>query len=660
MNGKETHVNTARFRIVDLLVIILCLAVVVYSLNLFRLDLFQTLSLQNEQPVGTIVIRENIVQRRLADRVLWDRLAVESPVYLGDLIRVADHSAATLFIEAQQIDLDENTLIRIQLAPGEDGVIQIELSEGNLGMITTAEGSNIQLSLMGYVIEAAPNTTLTAAAGIDGIAVQVTEGSAVFTGEGQSREVRSGTMLAFDTAGIERHGPAAVVTQPRPNARYVKSVPQPLDVVFEWNRINLQPGERIRLEIAEDRNFSRDVKVFNNLDTFAEVALGAGIWNWRLSSVETILSTGKLTVVEASGLDLLSPARGSLFSYHGDKPSLSFQWSEIEGASHYVIEISSTPDFTTPSISKEVAAAFFVDSELGEGIWYWRVQPAFSSLFKGSAAFSPVSFFIIEQNIAGGALAVTMLGQDQIEEIEQIIDPSRVVEPEIPEPVPILLRLLTPAQGARLAGLTALRTQTLFTWAADGEVQRSRFVLSRNRNPLQGQPTVEIINPGSTIALNRLETGIWYWTVEAQSANGLISVAEPRQLQVQPIPLLAMPANRVPLNGHDFDIEQIRIQRNIVFRWSSVSGANAYVFTLFEQTAGGRRQVNSAIVTTTSWTLEDVSILGRGTFIWQVEAINRRNNIIEQRGVLGVNSFTIDVPQPRPVQMEDPGVLYGF
>jgi len=81
-----------RLRLADIIIVILCLSITVCSVNLFRNDLYQTIRLQNVQPVGTITIKNNIVQRRIADRVLWDRLRVTSPVYLGDIIRVAELS----------------------------------------------------------------------------------------------------------------------------------------------------------------------------------------------------------------------------------------------------------------------------------------------------------------------------------------------------------------------------------------------------------------------------------------------------------------------------------------------------------------------------------------------------------------------------------------
>jgi hypothetical protein len=115
------------------------------------------------------------------------------------------------------------------------------------------------------------------------------------------------------------------------------------------------------------------------------------------------------------------------------------------------------------------------------------------------------------------------------------------------------------------------------------------------------------------------------------------------------------------VNRYVVGIEQLKTQRNIVFRWAAVGGANAYILTLYEQGANGRRHLHSVIVTNPTWTLENIDILGRGTFVWHIEAVSRNpDGIIVQHGTIGENSFTMDVPFPSPVQMEAPGVLYGF
>jgi LysM repeat protein len=397
---KSAKRDSARaFRLVDLCVVLFFLSTAAFSLNLFRLDLMQTLDSRDEDPVGIIIIRNNVVQRRYADRVLWDRLFVDSPVYSGDLIRAADNSAATVIIDSNGLELNENTLIRIQFALDRRGPFQVELKEGNLGVTTSLEGSPLMLSLLGGIeVQPGPGTVLSAASGEDGIEVQINEGTVTLTKEGSSRELVEGMMIAQDASGYERIEPSVVVKSPIQNARYLKDKPEPVPVNFIWNRINLEAEESIRLEISGDRYFLRNLQVIDGLYNQTQVSFEPGLWFWRISYGNIALRTGQLTIADASGPVLQSPVMNSVFRYHDALPTLRFQWSEKLDASHYIIEISETPEFISPRISRKVASASYISSNLGQGTWYWRVQPVFPSVYEGVAIYSSTASFRIEQS----------------------------------------------------------------------------------------------------------------------------------------------------------------------------------------------------------------------------------------------------------------------
>jgi hypothetical protein len=136
---------------------------------------------------------------------------------------------------------------------------------------------------------------------------------------------------------------------------------------------------------------------------------------------------------------------------------------------------------------------------------------------------------------------------------------------------------------------------------------------------------------------------------------------ETRGGTVNVIHLLPAPEYLQPSTGYRIGIEQLRTQRHIAFTWWAVQGANAYIFTLYEQTANGRREVISRPPESrTSWTLEDIGILSPGTYVWQVESISRDAlGVIELRGRTAESTFILDVPVPSPVRVDDPGILYG-
>jgi len=847
----------------DFFVVLFCLCGAGASLYMFQDDLFSTLRSFINLPAGIVDVKFNTVQRRFKDRVIWDRLNNESPVYDGDLIRVARLSGAVLTIDNNSVELGENTLIRIQK---DSGAANIDFFSGEINVKSSADSGMIFLSIGDKIVQASPGTVFGASSSEEGIILRITEGTAQIVSGGQTSSAPAGTIIVQDAQGNEMTNPMAVVTQPRPNAYYLKTGDLAFNLNFEWLKVNMQRTDMIRLEIAEDRNFTRLSHVLENLDTSAVVPVDAGLWHWRLLFQSTVLAAGRVTVTEA--------AAPELFNAVVSGPDAQLRWVEVDEAAGYLLQLSQFPDLYIPFISTQVQGTGFVIPDLDYGTWYWRVRPYFPSLYDGTADFSQISSFQVERseglsplslnvpahesiitqeearegiyfswsnsrdaasytiqistqsNLEGPVVNRTLndnyfvYGRDEAsfvpgryywsvsytdargnlsppsqtrsflitesEIIQRLVFPPdrynvedgqisdlrfswetnllsdrrlqvsesydflvplvdipvgenfyqglllpsgewywRIsarqssmsqtvttaprrftylppVPPEEPSsaqtdaaqiaveetpasvsetpapaaeapasaaaapatpPAPLRLRLVSPSQGSSIAGLTALRQPVIFRWECDEEIASSRFVLSRNANPAQGRPEVEILNPGRTVTVNRLAEGLWYWTVIAQSRDGRpITSATIGQLRVQPIPLLPAPANRQPETGYIIGEQELRQQRNIVFSWDAVEGANSYILTIFMETPSGRSQIfRTEAMRQLSFTFENLSLFDyTGSYVWQVEALYYNSQgVIEQRGRAGENSFTLNVPRPGRVQARDTGVLYG-
>jgi len=415
----------------DAFVIVFCVSGAVFSLNMFRLDLFQSIASQNKKPMGAVTVKYNNVQRRFSDRVLWSRLTVKSPVYLGDLIRVAEYSAATLNINDGIIDINENSLIRIRASQDGEGGVVIDLGSGSLSITgSDSADSNIALNVMGRIIAPAAGATMSASAGEKGMTLKVNEGSIIIKEkDGQSRSMSAGEALILDTEGVEKAEPAAVVTLPRPNARFIKNSVEPLNIRFAWNALNIEQKTPLRLEIASGPNFTRIVRTVEGIDS-SNVSLGAGIWYWRLSYQNTVLSSGQFTIVDAAISAPASPIQDSLFRYRESSPSVRFEWQPVEEASYYILEAGLTPEIINPTITKQTAVSSLVETNMEAGTWYWRVKPVFSSLYEGSTVFSQVSSFRIEKIEEPVVVAQTADNQPEIQEQPE---PEQISE-VIPEP----------------------------------------------------------------------------------------------------------------------------------------------------------------------------------------------------------------------------------
>ena len=671
--------NWAEFRkprrSLDIFIVIIFLVIAVIGVELFRRDLLQTFRLQNTEPVGVIIVKRNIVQRRLTDRVVWDRLVNESPVYMGDLIRVAEISAATLTIDANIIDINENTLIRIARAADGDNV-KIFLNEGSFSLAAEDNSKSIIIDINGQQLETERSTVLNAAVSEDRQTIQVIEGKAQFISSGgTARELTSGSLIAMDTEGKQRLDRGVVINQPLPNARIIKTGGDPQTVNVSWNRVNLESNMLLRMEIAQDSGFSRITRTINNLDRNTQTQFDEGLWYYRVLYQDEVLGKGQLSVIASSALQLVSPAVNSLFQYNDALPSIAFQWTNAENAVSYVLQISSSSSFNIINFTTQVSLTSQTIS-LGEGRWFWRVQPVYPDIYNNRSSFSKAAFFSIEKTEAAGMtdasrnVSVTDWIARQTPSSTLPADlppdfiPERIIEPALPEPelpAPSSLsgiNLLSPENGAQIDGLTALRRQISFNWNTEADFISSRFIISRNVNPLQA-PIRVIHNPAENFNVDNLADGLWYWTIEIQTEDGRTVSAAPRRLQITPVPLLPAPRNLQPPSGIRLGNADLAA-RAINFRWASVQGANAYIFTLYQRTQNERRQViRETINSGTGYTLNNIRLLNRGTFVWSVEPVNTRGSQIEQRGNISESTFIIDIPILGPVQIDDTGILYG-
>jgi hypothetical protein len=247
-----------------------------------------------------------------------------------------------------------------------------------------------------------------------------------------------------------------------------------------------------------------------------------------------------------------------------------------------------------------------------------------------------------------------------------------------------------------------------FQWEAPDEVLY--YVLEAADNPAMTNPALRAEVRYNSLVYSSLAEGRWYWRVTpvfsavyrgnvpvspvipftvirgdppvVETAAESSLAEEPAAVEIVEPPPLPKPAavaaesrpqprrenaesrlpaasGREPESGYVINRAALLESRAIVFSWNPVAGADAYVFTLFHEIAPGeRRPVISSEGPATSYTLNNLSLLDLGRFVWQVEAVTRGTDG-GRRGIPGENLFTVDIPLPDTPQARDPGILYG-
>lgn len=282
-------------RVKDALVVLFCLAGAAASLYAFARELNAALVKYNEGPVAVITFKHRTAQRRIAERVLWDRLRQESPVYNGDTIRTAELSEATLhFPDGNAVDLTENTMI--QVVVNDSSTPEISLEGGSV-LVTSREGSSsFALSSGGNRLDLASGSSAALSAGdTGGLSVRVIAGS-VETADGV--RVDSGSNALLSAAGQIETGVVRVAT-PAPNARFLQHDQGDFAVPFAL----LETGDdtEYTLGLSRDRTFAETERATRITESAGRVGVpvGEGTWHWRLLEGDEVRDSGRFTVHSA-------------------------------------------------------------------------------------------------------------------------------------------------------------------------------------------------------------------------------------------------------------------------------------------------------------------------------------------------------------------------
>jgi hypothetical protein len=122
------------------------------------------------------------------------------------------------------------------------------------------------------------------------------------------------------------------------------------------------------------------------------------------------------------------------------------------------------------------------------------------------------------------------------------------------------------------------------------------------------------------------------------SENPISVVLEPEA--VIPPPVLSLTKVRLISPGVQIGADEVEKNGNIVFRWSSSSNANAYIWELT-----GANSKKSDTVRGTSYSIE-ASKIDNGVYLWKVESVRIVNGKIVQRGEVVERGVIVNIPEP--------------
>ena len=410
--------------------IFICLIGAFISSALFYKGFFRALTKLNEEPIATITFKYKTAQRKFLERVVWDRLRQNSPVYNGDTIHTENLAEATVyFIDGNVMNLSENTMAQVFLSENQlltaeltDGYATVDAGEAGAGVVLVADGMEIALeagSSVGAGIESKSKSSgVVGESSLEkeevqketeekrGLSVQVLKGNAVVQSEdGTKVDVVEGQGIAFDEQGQSL--PVLVVTNPLPNSKILSTTEEKVLVPFKWNfgETKISENQKVYLTVAIDKDFE-NVVVFEDITNQNEtqIQLDAEKYFWKVSVVEDATKekvltsqSGKLQIIKSLKPNQIVPAENASFSYRSRIPSIRFMWDEANQATSYKVEIATNPSMENPIVEQRTNLTSLIISTLEFGNYYWRVTPYYTINNLGFANPSEVKSFSVER-----------------------------------------------------------------------------------------------------------------------------------------------------------------------------------------------------------------------------------------------------------------------
>jgi hypothetical protein len=389
---------------------------------------------------------------------------------------------------------------------------------------------------------------------------------------------------------------------------------------------------RTEFQVAGDRGFEgMAYKETVSADTLIGRAWPSGRYWWRLRTYNVdgsvFLETqprGFEVVDPFPGVELAKPAPGALL-YLRDREQTEFSWKPIPFADYYKVTLRSSADgYAAPLLERglvEGTSLPFALGELPSGSYRLSIQ-AF-------AAASPVTTRII------GYIADHDFTYKRITRI----------------------KLASPAEGDRLPGLDARRGKAVFAYEHEDRLDEASIVVSSD--PWGTKIVARVDARSGSAKVGRLDPGHYYWTALGKLAGFDVSAEKRASFAVEPPPPLPAPEPSAPAPGTIIGPAELREKRSILLSWSQVAGATHYRLSVFSQ---GKKEpiLVKDELRETEYLIEDLTVLDRGDTTWKVEAIARdAAGEIEQGGIEGKSSFTIDLPAVKKAKPSGGGKAYG-
>lgn len=659
--------------------------------TLLYLDLNRTLDAGDRQPIGKIVFKERVAQRRLDREPIWENLRTETPVYNRDTIRTENLSEAEIVLnDGSRIALEENTLIVLNFA---DNEALLDFSYGGI-RAASGDGADLKVRSGDTEVNLANAEARLSSDSPDSLQLEVKKGKAGLERGGQSNEISENEVASLDGSEIKTRPVSATLLEPADGERRIIEADKSR-VLFRWTT-----AKPAKFELSRTRDF-RAIVMSQPATGSVDLPLSSGVYFWRVVPAgEQATPPRSLSLLQKRGVVLHSPQNGRTLPVRGAEASVQFSWSQLDLASSYQI-IVSRDAAGSDIVRQESAHTTLLTMPLPPGNYFWRVKPVSSVAEAVSASavnsfevkrlekmpppvpVAPAGATFLQRVVAEKGMVFAYKSTIQGERYTvQVSSDAKFGQPIVSESTTtgsLLLKRNLPEGTYYWRVLTeegdpsgvlnfSIRSKTEVTsifpvadrsvvlerdeavavrWQGSAGIPGGyRLIVSKAadlKNPVIDQPSA---SEGSQV---KLDPGLYYWKVIQTGSSGeALGESRIERFTVAVRPAKVMPV--YPLTQTPVDMTQ---QENILFRWQPVAGATAYRFRLYREP--GRKQVFEQLTPVNQLMFNRLDLLDTGLFSWSVTARTKGTDAESEETVV---PFRISLDQGQKPEFISPDTIF--
>lgn len=584
----------------DYRVLILLLLIAIGFTSLFYIDINKKIDIGDREIIGTIHFKNNIVQRKLEDQVVWETLENNSPLTNKDTIRSEAFSDAIIRLkDGTEINIDENSMFNLDLSGDKPS---LEFSQGSMQVKNgNSKDSNLVIKSQGSEIDVGSGNLKIEKEAKKDLSLFVENGSSKITHNGKQIEVESGKKADLvEGAEVTVKKIPVKLTLPASQQLYLSVGGNDAPVSFDW-----QPDAgytESQLEVSRSPLFKLQLIKQQVSGNHYKTGFKEGTYYWRVKVKDPKTDkwessdVGKFFVAKDEPLRLDTPSNQTEFNYVSEPPLINFSWAKITTARGYKFELSDTSQFTHLVKSLETEANTLSFDDLAAGEYHWRITA--HSSFPGSPdKKAGPNHFKIKKNES--------------------------------YPAPHLIR---PSNGIEITLEEIQKGQAIMIWEGNPELVKYKVELSKDPKFGSTLLSKESVSNFFTPNWKEYGQGVFYARIRGIAENGkegevspvsrftIVEKKTPDEIPIveeikkedkpKPPPLeLISPFNTVV---------EMKGKQSIVFTWKAGPGADKFEFVLYQVEGAKRTAVFRSQSKTSPITIKDLSLLDEGPFSWEL------------------------------------------